>query len=123
MPVSVTVLLYLCSDPALCLSPAKGRKVDCQSRGRKTRQTQRGKRQNPAEGEKRYTWARVARKAFGFTNEPGLLLFVDHLYLDKCLNVKYYSNFYSLENILSANASLHINLYIFQWPKGYHVSV
>lgn len=77
------------------------------------RQIQRGKRQNFVEGEKRYIWVRVVRKVFGFINESGLFLFVDYLYLDKCFNVKYYSNFYFLENIFLVNVSLYINLYIF----------
>ncbi|KAF6088444.1 hypothetical protein HJG60_008269 [Phyllostomus discolor] len=45
------------------------------------------------------------------------LVFVDDLYVDKGHKMKHYSKFYSLENILSANAWWEINLYLFPYLR------
>ena len=44
-------------------------------------------------------------------------MFVDDLYIDKGHKMKHYSKFYSLENILSANAWWDINLYLFPYLR------
>ena len=108
------------SDSTLWLSPIKGKKVDCQSQGRKIGSRPRGGRKGVLWKKNKKTWNKieVTMKAFCFTYEYVVIWFGDHGFVDKCLKMKHYSHFYSLENIFSANAWLDINLYSFQYFRN-----
>lgn len=78
-------------------------------------QTHRWKKQKIPQKEIKGSEAGVLRKALVSQSAWGYSCLQ---YVDKCHTMKHYSNFYSLENILSASVLLDINLQLFQHLKN-----